>query len=245
MEAMMKIHQRIEQIVKDKATAESLKPWYMLMCKRPCFHNDYLPTFNRPNVHLVDTHGKGITEITEKGPVFEGKQYEVDVLIYATGFEVQKTGTYNEIKGANGLDINDKHREGVRTLLGIHSQGYPNMFVMGGLQASFQFNFTDIIEAQGEYIAACIDYVRRHGYQALDATREAEERWVQEVIEHRGKTSFNQECTPGYYNFEGEFQRRQDGNYNGGFFQYCNHLKEVRARMDAHFAFTNKPLTSE
>jgi cyclohexanone monooxygenase len=245
MEAMMKIHQRIEQIVKDKATAESLKPWYMLMCKRPCFHNDYLPTFNRPNVHLVDTHGKGITEITEKGPVFEGKQYEVDVLIYATGFEVQKTGTYNEIKGANGLDINDKHREGFRTLLGIHSPGYPNMFVMGGLQASFQFNFTDIIEAQGEYIAACIDYVRRHGYQALDATREAEEWWVQEVIEHRGKTSFNQECTPGYYNFEGEFQRRQDGNYNGGFFQYCNHLNEVRARMDAHFAFTNKPLTSE
>ncbi|MGA2409277.1 MAG: NAD(P)/FAD-dependent oxidoreductase [Candidatus Binataceae bacterium] len=245
MEAMMKIHARIDQIVKDKATAEALKPWYMLMCKRPCFHNDYLPTFNRPNVHLVDTHGKGITEITEKGPVFEGKQYEVDVLIYATGFEVQRTGTYNAIKGANGLYINDKYRDGVRTLLGIHSQGYPNLFVMGGLQASFQFNFTDIAEAQGEYIAGCIDYVRRHGYQSLDAAPQAEEWWVQEVIEHRGKTGFNQECTPGYYNFEGEFQRRQDGNYNGGFFQYCNHLNEVRARMESHFAFVNKPLTSE
>jgi cyclohexanone monooxygenase len=245
IEAMMKIHQRIDQIVKDKATAEALKPWYMLMCKRPCFHNDYLPAFNRPNVHLVDTHGKGITEITEKGPVFEGKLYEVDVLIYATGFEVQKTGTYNQITGVNDLDISHKHRDGVRTLLGIHSQGFPNMFVMGGLQASFQFNFTDIIEAQGAYIAACIDHVRRHGYQSLDATPKAEEWWVQEVIEHRGKTSFNQECTPGYYNFEGEFQRRQDGNYNGGFFQYCNHLNEVRARLDAHFAFTNKPLTSE
>ena len=81
------------------------------MCKRPCFHNDYLPTFNRPNVHLIDTHGKGINEITEKGPVFEGKQYEVDVLIYATGFEVQKTGTYNQIKGVNGLDITDKYRK--------------------------------------------------------------------------------------------------------------------------------------
>jgi len=245
IEAMTKIHQRIDQIVKDKATAEALKPWYMLMCKRPCFHNDYLPTFNRPNVHLIDTHGKGITEITEKGPVFEGKQYEVDVLIYATGFEVQKTGTYNEIKGVGGLSISDKHRDGVRTLLGIQSQGFPNMFVMGGLQASFQFNFTDIIEAQGEYIAACIDHVRRYGYQSLDVTPKAEEWWVQEVIEHRGKTSFNQECTPGYYNFEGEFQRRQDGNYNGGFFNYCKHLKEVSARMDAHFTFINKPLTSE
>jgi cation diffusion facilitator CzcD-associated flavoprotein CzcO len=245
MEAMMKIHERIDQIVKDKATAESLKPWYMLMCKRPCFHNDYLPTFNRPNVHLIDTHGKGINEITEKGPVFDGKQYEVDVLIYATGFEVQRTGTWNQIRGTSGRDINDKYRDGVRTLLGIHSQGYPNMFVMGGLQASFQFNFTDIAEAQGNYIAACIGYTRSHGYQSLDATPEAEERWVQEVIKHRGKTSRNQECTPGYYNFEGEFQRRQDGNYNGGFFQYCNHLNEVRDRMESNFNFVNKPLTSE
>src|ERR1700733_3252982 len=122
IEAMIKIHRRIDQIVKDKATAEALKPWYMLLCKRPCFHNDYLPTFNRHNVHLVDTKGKGITEITEKGPVFEGKQYELDVLIYATGFEVQKTGIYNQIKGEDGLELNDKYREGIRTLLGIHTQ---------------------------------------------------------------------------------------------------------------------------
>ena len=240
IEAMMKIHQRIDAIVKNKATAEALKPWYMLMCKRPCFHNDYLPTFNRHNVHLVDTRGKGITEITEKGPVFEGKQYELDVLIYATGFEVQKTGIYNQIKGENGLELNDKYREGIRTLLGIHSQGYPNLFIMGGYQASFQFNLTDMLQAQGDHIAACIDYARRHGYQTLDATPKAEEWWVGEVIAHRGKTNRNQECTPGYYNFEGEFQRRQDGNYNGGFFQYCNHLTEVQARMDEHFAFTKK-----
>src|SRR6202166_4359105 len=131
IEAMMKIHQRIDAIVKNRATAEALKPWYMLMCKRPCFHNDYLPTFNRPNVHLVDTKGKGITEINEKGVRFEGKQYELDVIIYATGFEVQKTGIYNQIKGENGLELNDKYREGIRTLLGIHSQGYPNLFIMG------------------------------------------------------------------------------------------------------------------
>jgi cyclohexanone monooxygenase len=240
IEAMMKIHQRIDSIVKDKATAGALKPWYMLLCKRPCFHNDYLPTFNRPNVHLVDTHGKGITEITEKGPVFEGKQYELDVLIYATGFEVQKTGIYNQIKGANGLELNDKYREGIRTLLGIHSEGYPNLFIMGGYQASFQFNLTDMLQAQGDHIAACIEYARRHGIQAIDVKQDAEEWWVQEVIRHRGKTNRNQECTPGYYNFEGEFQRRQDGNYNGGFFQYCKHLNEVNARMEDHFSFIRK-----
>jgi cyclohexanone monooxygenase len=240
IDAMMRIHRRIDEIVKNKETAEALKPWYMLMCKRPCFHNEYLPTFNRPNVHLVDTRGKGITEITEKGPVFEGKQYELDVLIYATGFEVQKTGIYNQIKGEQGLDLNDKYREGIRTLLGIHSQGYPNLFIMGGYQASFQFNLTDMLQAQGDHIAACVDYARRHGYQSMDAAHDAEEWWVREVIEHRGKTSRNQDCTPGYYNFEGEFQRRQDGNYNGGFYQYCSHLDEVRARMDEHFVFGKK-----
>ncbi len=240
IEYMMRIHRRIEEIVKDKATADALKPWYMFMCKRPCFHNDYLPTFNLPNVHLIDTHGKGITEINESGPVFEGKTYKLDVLIYATGFEVQKTGIYNEIRGENGLELNDKYCDGIRTLLGIHSQGYPNLFIMGGYQASFQFNLTDMLQAQGDHIAECIDYTRRHGYQTIDTRRDAEEWWVQEVIAHRGKTSRNQDCTPGYYNFEGEFQRRQDGNYNGGFNQYCTHMEEVRAKMEESFVFAKK-----
>lgn len=235
---MLRIHTRIDEIVKDKKTADALKPWYMFMCKRPCFHDEYLPTFNRPNVHLVDTHGKGITEITAKGPVFEGKQYELDLLIYATGFEVQKTGIYNQIKGVNGLDLTDKYADGIRTLLGIHSHGYPNLFILGGYQASFQFNLTDILKTEGDHIAACIDYTRRHGYQAMDATPEAEEWWVQEVIKYRGKTTRNQDCTPGYYNFEGEFQRRQDGNYNGGFNQYNAHMSEVREKMEESFVFT-------
>jgi cyclohexanone monooxygenase len=237
---MMRIHKRIEEIVEDKATAEALKPWYMFMCKRPCFDNYYLPTYNRPSVHLVDTRGKGITEITAQGPVFEGQQYKVDVLIYATGFEVQKTGIYNQIKGEHGLDLNDKYRDGIRTLVGIHSQGFPNLFIMGGYQASFQFNLTDMLQSQGDHIAACIDYTRRHGHATIDVTPEAEEWWVQEVIEHRGKTTRNQDCTPGYYNFEGEFQRRQDGNYNGGFNRYCANMEEVRAKMDEHFVFTVK-----
>ncbi len=237
---MMRIHRRIEEIVKDKAAAEALKPWYMFMCKRPCFHDEYLPTYNRPNVHLIDTKGKGINEITEKGPLFEGKQYELDLLIYATGFEVQKTGIYNTIKGKNGLDLNDKYNEGIRTLYGIHTQGYPNLFIMGGYQASFQFNLTDMLQTQGDHIAACIGYVRDHGYQTIDVTPESEEWWVQEVIKHRGKTTRNQDCTPGYYNFEGEFNRRQDGNYNGGFFQYYTHMKEAREKVSEQFVFTKK-----
>jgi cyclohexanone monooxygenase len=235
---MMRIHQRIDEIVEDQATADALKPWYMFMCKRPCFHNEYLPSFNRPNVHLVDTHGKGITEIAPEGPVFEGKTYELDLLIYATGFEVQKTGIWNQIVGEGGVELNDKYRDGVRTVVGIHSHGYPNLFIMGGYQASFNFNLTDVLQQQGDHIAMCIDHVRKHGYATIDPTYDAEEWWVQEVIEHRGKTNRNAECTPGYYNFEGESNRRQDGNYNGGFPAYAKHMADVRSRFDECFTFT-------
>jgi cation diffusion facilitator CzcD-associated flavoprotein CzcO len=235
---MMRIHQRIDSIVEDQSTADALKPWYMFMCKRPCFHNDYLPAFNRTNVQLVDTRGQGVNEITAQGPLFDGKQYAVDLLIYATGFEVQKTGIYNEIIGKSGLDLNEKYSTGMRTLLGIHTCGFPNLFIMGGYQASFQFNLTDMLQTQGDHIAACIAYARKHGYQTIDPTAKAEDWWVQEVIKHRGKTGRNQECTPGYYNFEGEMQRRQDGNYNGGFRQYFTHMAEVREDMAANFVFT-------
>ena len=235
---MMGIHARIDEIVEDRTTAEALKPWYMFMCKRPCFHNDYLPAFNLPNVHLVDTHGKGITEIGPEGPRFDGHSYKLDVLIYATGFEVQKTGTYNRIRGIGGLDLNEKYSNGIRTLFGIHSHGYPNLFIMGGYQASYQFNLTEMLQTQGDHIAECINYMRENGYRAMEPSEQAEEKWVQEVIKFRGKTSWNQDCTPGYYNFEGETNRRQDGNYNGTFRSYVRHMAAARERMGDSFSFS-------
>jgi cation diffusion facilitator CzcD-associated flavoprotein CzcO len=237
---MMRIHKRIDEIVDDPATADALKPWYMFMCKRPCFHNEYLPSFNLPNVHLVDTHGQGITKISSKGPVFEGKEYGLDLLIYATGFEVQQTGIYNDIVGVDAVNLQDKYARGIRTLLGIHTAGFPNLFIMGGYQASFQFNLTEMLQTQGDHIAACIDYVRANGYDTLDVSDVAEEWWVQEVIGHRGKTSRSEECTPGYYNFEGNEQRRQDGNYNGGFRQYFEHQGLVREKMQENFHLASR-----
>ena len=232
---MMRIHRRIDEIVDDPSTADALKPWYMFMCKRPCFHNEYLPSFNLPNVHLVDTQGQGITQISPQGPVFDGKEYGLDLLIYATGFEVQQTGIYNDIVGAGGVNLQDKYSQGIRTLLGIHTAGFPNLFIMGGYQASFQFNLTEMLQTQGDHIAACIDYVRANGHHVIDVKDEAEEWWVQNVIQHRGKTNRSEECTPGYYNFEGNEQRRQDGNYNGGFRQYFQHQGQVREKMEDNF----------
>ncbi len=235
---MMWIHSRIDDIVTDKATADALKPWYMFMCKRPCFHDEYLPSFNQPSVHLIDTHGKGIHEITEKGPVFDGKELDVDLIIYATGFEVQKTGIYNKIVGQNGQEINDKYKDGIRTLFGIQSAGYPNMFIMAGYQASFQFNITDVLQVQGGRIAACIDYARKNNCASIDIKPEIEEWWVQEVINHRGKTDRNKDCTPGYYNFEGEDNRRQDGTYNGGFKRYIELIDEMKGKIGDAFVTT-------
>jgi cation diffusion facilitator CzcD-associated flavoprotein CzcO len=237
IEHQMRIHARVDEIVKDKATAEALKPWYMHRCKRPCYDDEYLPAFNLPNVHLVDTKGQGITQIDAKGPVFEGHTYPVDLLICATGFEVQVTGIYNDIRGENDLALSDKYADGMRTVFGIHSAGYPNLFIMGGYQAPYQFNLTFMLQTQGQHIAECIAHVRKQGHTTIDAKPGTEKWWVDEVIRHRGKTNRNKDCTPGYYNFEGEDNRRQDGNYNGGFHNYYQFMTQAWREMDKHFAF--------
>ena len=237
IEHQMRIHARVDSIVEDKATAEALKPWYMHRCKRPCYDDEYLPAFNRPNIHLVDTKGQGVTEINKRGVVFEGKEYPVDVLIYATGFEVQVTGIYNDIRGENNLELNEKYSEGMRTVFGVHSAGYPNMFIMGGYQASFQFNVTFMLQTQGFHIAECIKFTRENGHMTIDAKPETEQWWVDEVIKLRGTTDRNKECTPGYYNFEGQENRRQDGNYNGGMYQYAEHLQTAKGKLPEYFKF--------
>ena len=129
-------------------------------------------------------------------------------------------------------------------MLGIHSAGFPNMFIMGGYQASFQFNLTDLLQVQGDHIANCISHARAAGADTIDVTANSEEWWVQEVIAHRSKTTRNQECTPGYYNFEGNEQRRQDGNYNGGFRQYFESQGQVRENMAENFHLASRKPSS-
>ena len=131
---MEQIRARVDSIVRDQQTAEALKPYYRQFCKRPCFHDEYLDTFNRPNVTLVDTKGKGVERVTPKGVVFGGVEYELDCLIYATGFEVGTDYTRRagyEIFGRDGLSLTEKWASGVATLHGMHSRGFPNCFIMG------------------------------------------------------------------------------------------------------------------
>lgn len=157
----------------------------------------------------------------------------------ATGFEVQVTGIYNNIVGTDGGAMSEKvEQRGIRTLLGIHSCGFPNMFVMGGYQASFSFNLTDVLGTQGTHIARCIDHFRREGgpRKVMECRADAEEWWVQKVIQNRGKSNYSADCTPGYYNFEGDKnRRRQDGVYRGDLVDYYGNMDLVAGAVPRYF----------
>ena len=136
---MEQIRARVDDLVDDPKTAAALKPWYRQFCKRPCFHDDYLPSFNRPNVQLVDTQGRGVERITPKGVVVDGVECEVDCLIFATGFEVGTDYTRRagyDITGRDGQTLSGKWGGGIRTLHGFQTHGFPNCFFMGACKAA-------------------------------------------------------------------------------------------------------------
>jgi cyclohexanone monooxygenase len=232
---MEEIRARVDSIVEDPATAEALKPWYRQFCKRPCFHDEYLQTFNRPNVTLVDTQGAGVERVTETGVVVAGREYELDCLIYATGFEVgtdyARRAGY-ELVGRNGLTLTRKWSDGVRTLHGLHIHGFPNCFMMSIVQSGFTVNFPHMINEQAKHIAYIIHRALDRGIRALEASEEAEVGWVDAVIERGDRTvEFGEQCTPGYYNNEGQpgEASRQNGFYFGGPTEFIEILEAWRA----------------
>ncbi|MDP7572131.1 MAG: NAD(P)/FAD-dependent oxidoreductase, partial [Myxococcota bacterium] len=208
-EKMDQIRARVDSLVEDDATAEALKPYYRQFCKRPCFHNEYLPTFNRANVTLVDTKGKGVERVTEKGVVVDGREYELDCLIYASGFEVGTAYTQRggyEIYGRGGQALTEKWADGVRTLHGMHTRGFPNcFFIMSITQSGFTVNFTHMLGETGRHLAFIIKRAIDEGVASLEVSEEAENEWVEAVLSLAAKTGdFMQTCTPSYYNNEGK-----------------------------------------
>ncbi|HVN02399.1 MAG TPA: NAD(P)/FAD-dependent oxidoreductase [Caulobacteraceae bacterium] len=217
MVKMNKIRQRVDDTVEDSATAEALKPWYRQFCKRPTFNDEYLPTFNRPNVTLVDvSESRGVERITPKGVVANGVEYEVDCIIYASGFEIT-TGLRRrigfEITGRDGLSIYDYYKDGFRTLHGHSSRHFPNWFYIGIGQNGLSVNMTAMFDDQARHVAYIIKEVKHRGAIAVEPTEEAEEAWV-EVIRSVAilNRDFQNACTPGYYNNEGG---ERSGGLNG------------------------------
>jgi len=236
---MEQIRARVDAIVKDPSTAAALKPYYRQFCKRPCFHDQYLYTFNRPNVTLVDTHGRGVERIIERAVVVNGKAYEVDCLIYATGFEVGTDYTRRagyEIVGRGGITLTSKWKNGFRTFHGFHSRGFPNCFFMGITQSGFTANFPHMLNEQSNHIAYVVSQAMDRQAKLVEASEVAEAEWVSTI--HRLKATNQQflaECTPGYYNNEGKPGQGNsllDAQYGGGPEEFFRILKEWRASGD-------------
>ena len=223
---IMEAHRRrVEDIVADHAVAEVLKPYYRYICKRPCFHDEYLTAFNSPNITLIDCPA-GVEKITAQGPVVDGRQYEVDCLIYGTGFEAERTPLSrrvgHEIVGRNGVTLSERWADGPVTLFGILSRDFPNMFAMPAptQQSVVTVNYTQLAVLGAEFVGTTISLLQEAGVEVFDVSAEAQESWVREIVgTYTDISRVMSACTPSRINNEGhpETLSPKAGNYGGGF----------------------------
>lgn len=234
---MDEIRARVDALVADPSTAEALKPWYRQLCKRPCFHDDYLDTFNRPTVHLVDTDGRGVEAVDETGVWVAGQHYALDVLVLASGFEV---GTDVErrsgfpVAGRDGVTLSQAWADGMVSLHGMHVHGFPNLFITGFAQGSNLIsNVTQNLTEAADTVAAIVSVASRSGVTAVEATVEAQASWVALIEGSERGMLGDAECTPGYYNNEGgpigRRERLNSGGYPLGPVAFWEYMDQWRA----------------
>ena len=232
-EKMEEIRRRCNDVVEDKATAEQLKAWYQQLCKRPCFHDEYLLAFNEPGCHLVDTDGQGVERITEKGVVVGGVEYEVDCIIYASGFEVgtpfERRAGY-DTRGRDGVQLSDYWADGMRTLHGQHVNGFPNLFIVQAAQgANLISNYPHNLVEGGQTVAAIVKHARATGAAEVEVTEVAESAWMEQLGQSRPTLIGSTQCTPGYYNNEGKGWEGSPGaGYPGGPLAFFAYIEQWR-----------------
>jgi cation diffusion facilitator CzcD-associated flavoprotein CzcO len=239
---IMEAHRRrVEELVHDPATAEILKPWYRYLCKRPCFHDEYLLAFNRPNVTLVDCPG-GVERITDQGPVVGGRQYEVDCLVYATGFEPELTPLFrragHDIVGRGGATLAERWAEGASSLYGMMVRGFPNLFAMPapGQQAVVTVNYTQLAELGAEVVGRAIGALVARGAHRFEVSAEAEASWTETIVaSFIDASSVMAACTPSRINNEGhpELLNPRNGNYGRGFGDFFAYRERLEAWLEA------------
>jgi len=233
-EKMNQIRARVDEVVKDPTVADALKPWYRQFCKRPCFHDDYLAAFNRDNVTLVDTDGKGVEAVVPEGVVANGETFALDCLVYATGFEVgteyERRAGY-DVHGRGGQTLSEAWKDGVRSLHGLMVRDFPNLFILGGAQGGFTANYPHNLSEQSTHAGHIIMAAMQRQARTVEPSAAAERAWVDTIIEKaRLRERFFAECTPGYYNNEGKPHERSARNtfYGGGSPEYFAILKGWR-----------------
>ncbi len=238
-EKMSEIRARVDSIVEDEDTAERLKAWYRQLCKRPCFHDEYLQSYNEPNVHLVDTDGKGVERIDATGLWARGVHHEVDCIIYASGFEVgteytRRTG-YDPV-GREGVKLSDHWADGMRTKHGTHVHGFPNLFIVQPTQgANLISNVPHNLTEAGKTIAIIVRHALDEGFREVEVTQEAEQAWIDLLLTAPDLGIIGSaDCTPGYYNNEGQpgVNRLSFVGYPGGAMAYFQYLDAWRATGD-------------
>ena len=207
LKKMERVRGRIDEVVEDPATAEALKPWYRYLCKRPCFHDEYLSTFNRSNVTLVDTDGKGVDKITPHAVVANGREYEVDCLIFATGFDVNSNYTQRagyEIVGRAGEKLSEKWVDRSSTFQSFFTRGFPNCFFMMGFQSGLTPNIPHTINEQTQHLAYVIRETLDRGATTVEPSQKAEDAWGAAIEKGSSFLEIQATCTPGYFNDEGK-----------------------------------------
>lgn len=237
IELMEAVRARIDATVRDPATAEALKPYYPYLCKRPAFHDEYLKAFNLPNVHLVDTQGRGIERVTSRGVVANGREFELDCLIFATGFEVGTAFTRRigfDVVGKDGLRLSEKWASGYRSLHGLMTAGFPNMLFQPtpNHQGTTTANFVDMMQENAQHIAYIVSRVRSEGATHFEVSQSAEDAWVATIIEKApDDAAFLEACTPGRWNNEGRTAQRPPASrdYGDGPLAFFSLLSEWRA----------------
>ena len=230
---MEKVRARADALVNDPKTAESLKPYYRQLCKRPCFHDEYLQAFNNDNVELIDTDGQGVKELSAEGIIHDGKEYKVDCIIFASGFEVGTDYSRRcgyQVSGIDGITLSEKWKDGLATFHGIHSKGFPNSFFYGPGQGPMTANFTHSLDEQSAHVAYILKQLDKKNMKYVEASEEAESDWINTIISKaRNMQSFQEACTPGYYNNEGKPNTNPANNtYGGGALEYFKLLKDWR-----------------
>ena len=217
---MEKVRARADALVNDPKTAESLKPYYRQLCKRPCFHDEYLQAFNNDNVELIDTDGQGVKELSAEGIIHDGKEYKVDCIIFASGFEVGTDYSRRcgyQVSGIDGMTLSEKWKDGLATFHGIHSKGFPNSFFYGPGQGPMTANFTHSLDEQSAHVAYILKQLDKKNMKYVEASEEAESDWINTIISKaRNMQSFQEACTPGYYNNEGKPNTNPANNTYGG-----------------------------
>ncbi|WP_174300369.1 NAD(P)/FAD-dependent oxidoreductase [Caulobacter sp. S45] len=238
LEKMADIRERVSRIVEDPATAEALKPWFSLYCKRPCFSDEYLQSFNRSNVTLVDTAPRGVERITSTGLVAKGVEYPLDCLIFATGFETSTSYAKRsgmEIHGVGGVSLTDRWAAGMSTLYGLQTRDLPNLFIVSQAQAGMSPNFPHMLSEQTLHIAHIVEQCLARHIDSVQPTAKAEQDWVATIVRlGESRRKFIEACTPGYYNNEGRLSdaEARSAPFGGGGIAFIKLLRQWREQGD-------------